>query len=183
MYGVSIDDEPGSPVGTPATRRTIAIHWEWTTEYSRERMATALGVRKSTIDRYIREGPTEGVQAQMEGIETEVRLVAIAELKEQLKQAGSRSRTAEKPVKIWTDDGNLRVEDKTHPESGKITGKYPVPWDMEIGPDHTTRYYRREEVREILQQLVDITGAGEPDEVEVSFDDVWTESAQRDDDS
>lgn len=169
MYGISITDNPDSPVGSPATRRTIAIHWEWTTEYSREEMARALGVQKSTIDRYIREGPTDEVQAQMQGVESEVRMVAVAELKDQLKRAGDRSRTAEKPVKIWRNDaGDLEVKDKENPETGEVTGKYPIPADMELGPDHTARYFRREEVREILQQLTELTGAGEPEQHEIS---------------
>lgn len=168
MYGVSIDDHPDSPVGTPATRRTIAIHWEWTTQYSREEMATALGVQKSTIDRYIREGPTDDVQRQMDGVEKEVRMVAVAELREQLKRAGDRSRTAEKPVKVWTDDDDqLRVNDKTDEETDELTGKYPVPDDMEMGPDHAARYFRREEVREILTQLSELVGAAEPEQHEI----------------
>jgi predicted transcriptional regulator len=177
MYGVSIDDEPDSPVGTPATRRTIAIHWEWTTQYSREEMATALGVKKSTIDRYIREGPTDEVQRLMDGVEQEVRMVAVAELKDQLKRAGDRSRTAEKPVKVWTDeDGNLQVNDEIDDETGKLTGKYPVPDDMEMGPDYTARFFRREEVREILQQLIDLVGAAEPDELEIDVPGVMWEN-------
>jgi len=168
MYGVSIDDRPDSPVGTPATRRTIAIHWEWTTEYDREEMAKALGVQKSTIDRYIREGPTDDVQRLMDGVEKEVRMVAVAELKDQLKRGGARSRTAEKPVKVWTDeDGDLQVNDKVDEETGKLTGKYPVPADLELGADETARFYRREEVREIIDRLVEITGAAEPEQHEV----------------
>lgn len=177
MYGVSIDDRPDSPVGSPATRRTIAIHWEWTTEYSREEMAKALGVKKSTVDRYIREGPTEDVQRMMDGVESEVRMVAVAELKDQLKRAGDRSRTAEKPVKVWTDDdGTLQVNDNHDEDTGELTGRYPVPDDMEMGPDHTARFFRREEVREILQQLTELVGAAEPEqhEVEVSpADAMW----------
>lgn len=169
MYGVSIDDRPDAPVGSPAMRRTIAIHWEWTTEYTREEVAKALGVKKSTVDRYIRNGPTDEVQRMMDGVESEVRMVAVAELKDQLQRAGDRSRTAEKPVKVWTDeDGNLEVKDKRHPETGEVTGKYPVPDDMEIGADTTARYYRREEVRMILEQLTELTGAAEPEQHEVT---------------
>lgn len=169
MYGVSIDDRPDAPVGKPATRRAIAIHWEWTTEYTREEMAAALGVQKSTIDRYIREGPTDDVQRMMDGVESEVRMIAVAELKDQLRRAGSRSRTAEKPVKVWTDDdGDLNVNDKRDEDTGELTGKYPVPHDIEIGPDETARFFRREEVREILEQLTELVGAAEPERHEVT---------------
>lgn len=168
-YGVSIDDERESPVGSPATRRTIAIHWNWTTEYTHEQMASALGVAPRTIREYLSDGPTEEVSEQLAQVEAEVRLVAVAELKDQLKRAGHKSRTAETPVEVWTDDdGDLRVNDEFDEETGELTGKYPVPDDIELGPDETARYFRRQEVREILQQLTDLTGAGEPEQHELT---------------
>lgn len=167
MYGVSIDDEPSSPVGTPATRRTIAIHWEWTTEYTREQMATALGVRKSTIDRYIRDGPTEEVQSKMGDVESEVRMVAVAELKAQLKAAGHRSRTAEKPVKVWPENGDIHVSDIRPNEDAPVVDRVPIPDDYDLMPNEEARYYAREEVRDIIEQLVDITGVAEPDRQQI----------------
>jgi len=173
MYGVNIDDNPDAPVGSPATRRTIAIHWNWTTSYSDAEIASALGVTEHTVKRYYREGPTEEVQAQMDNVESEVRLVAINELREQLKAAGHRSRTAETPVEVWTDDnGHLQVNDKREPETGELTGRYPVPADIDLGPDEEARYYARAEVREILEQLTDLVGAAEPEEVELSLGDI-----------
>jgi len=170
MYGVSIDDDPDAPVGTPATRRTIAIHWNWTTEYTREEMANALGVTPQTIRAYIREGPTGAVKDKVADLESEVRTIAVMELRQQLKEAGHRARTAETPVKVWADDsGNLRVEDKVDEETGRVVGKYPVPADMELGADEQARYYARGEIREILEQLTDLVGAAEPEEHEVSL--------------
>jgi hypothetical protein len=167
MYGVSIDDRPDSPVGSPDTRRTIAIHWEWTTEYTRIEMAKALGVQKRTVDRYIREGPTDAVQKQMADVESEVRLIAVAALKQQLKAAGSRSKTVEKPVKIWQDDsGNVRIREKRD-DTGEVVERAPVNIDVEMMPDEEARYYARAEVREILDQLADLVGAKEPDQLEV----------------
>lgn len=169
MFGISIDDNPDSPVGTPSTRRAVAIHWNWTTDHTTEEIADALGVRPQTVRKYISEGPTDGVQRQMDDVEAEVRLVAVAELRDQLQRAGSRSRTAEKPVKVWTDEnGDLEVKDKQDPETGEVTGKYPVPDDIELGADNTARYFRREEVREILRQLTELTGAAEPEQHEVT---------------
>lgn len=167
MYGVSIDDRPDRPVGTPATRRTIAIHWEWTTDYSREQMANALGVRPSTIDRYIREGPTDEVQEQIKDVESEVRMVAVAELKQQLQAAGARSKTAEKPVKIFeNDDGDVEVRD-VHNDAGDLVDREPIPADVELLPDQEARFYARSEARDIIEQLVDLVGAAEPDELDV----------------
>lgn len=168
MFGVSIDDNPDGPVGTPATRRAIAIHWNWTTDYSTEEIASALGVTARTVEKYLASKPNEEVREQMEGIESEARLVAVAELKSQLQRAGHASRTAEKPVKVWQDeDGHLNVRDVHDEETGELITKEPVPFDVEMGPDETARYFRREEVREILDRLVDLVGAGEPERYEL----------------
>lgn len=167
MWNVSIDDRPDAPVGTPATRRTIAIHWEWTTEYSREEMAAALGVTEKTVERYLSQGPNDEVREQMADVESEVRLAAVAELKSQLKAAGHRSRTAEKPVTIYeTADGDIEVRDVHDDETGELLAKKPVPQDMQLLPDEQARFYSRDEAREIIEQLVDITGAGEPEQHE-----------------
>jgi len=169
MYGVSIDDQPDAPVGSPAMRRSVAIHWEWTTEYSREEIASALGVTKPTVGRYIRDGPTDAVREQMDGLEAEVRMIAVAELKEQLRAAGHRSRTAEKPVKVYkNNDGEIGVRDVRDDDTDELVTKQPVPQDIELLPDEEARYYSRIEARDIIDQLTDLTGAGEPDQVEVA---------------
>lgn len=167
MYGISLDDEPDRPVGTAAVRRSNAIHWNWTTDATEDEIGDALGVSARTVRRYLNEGPTDAVREQMEGVEAEVRMVAVAELRDQLRRAGHRSRTAETPVKVWPEDGDLHVVDVVDEESGKIKDKYPLPEGFEVGADEQTRYYAREEVREILDQLVSLTGAGEPEEVSV----------------
>lgn len=167
MYGVSIDDRPDAPVGTPATRRIIAIHWEWTTEYSREEMAAALGVTPQTIRKYVNDGPTEAVEEQIADVESKVRMVAVAELKEQLKAAGHRARSAATPTEVWQgEDGDIHVRDVTD-EDGEVVKRVPVPEDYDLMPDEEARYYARAEVRDILDQLTNLTGAGEPDQVEV----------------
>lgn len=168
MFGFDLSDSPEHPVGTSTTRRACAIHWNWTTEATEEEIGDALGVTARTVRNYLNEGPTDEVREQMDGVEAEVRMIAVAELREQLRAAGDRARSAEKPVKVWTGpDGTLRVNDKVNPETGELTGKYPVPYDMEVGADEQARYYAREEVRDILDQLVDLTGAGEPEELAV----------------
>lgn len=173
MYGISLDDSPDRPVGTPAVRRTKAIHWNWTTDATHAEIADALGVTKKTVRNYLNDGPTDAVQEQMNRVESEVRLVAVSELRDQLRAAGERSRSADKPVKVWTDaDGNLRVKDKRDPETEELLGKFAVPDDMKLGADEEARYYARAEVREILEQLIDLTGASEPQEHELTLTDV-----------
>lgn len=168
MWGYSLDDSPDAPVGTTATRRAQAIHWRWTTEATYADIADALGVSTETVRRYLNEGPTDAVREQMDGVEAEVRMVAVAELREQLRAAGDRARSAEKPVKVWTDaNGNLTVKDKREPETGELLDKYAVPKGMELGANEEARYYARAEVRDILDQLTALTGAAEPEEVAV----------------
>lgn len=168
MFGVELSDSHDRPVGTTATRRACAIHWNWTTEATEAEMADALGVTARTIRNYLNEGPTDAVREQMDGVEAEVRMIAVAELREQLRAAGDRARSAEKPVKVWTDaNGNLNVKDKREPETGELLDKYAVPHGMELGANEEARYYARDEVRQILDQLTAITGAAEPDEVAV----------------
>lgn len=169
MFGISIDNDPNAPVGTPATRRAVAIHWNWTTDYTTEQIARALGVRPKTVRRYLSEGPSDKVREMMDGVESEVRMVAVAELRYQLKQAGNKSRTAEKPVKIYeNENGEVEVVD-IELEDGGIK-KIPKVQDIRFMPDEEARYYGRQEARQILDQLIDITGAGEPEQVEHTGD-------------
>jgi len=168
MNGIDLSDDPDAPVGTTAVRRAKAIHWNWTTEASNAEIASALGVSESTVRRYLNERPTDAVKEQMEGVEAEVRMIAVAELREQLRAAGDRARSAEKPVKVWTDaNGNLTVKDKREPETGELLDKYAVPHGIELGANEDARYYARAEVRDILDQLTALTGAAEPEELAV----------------
>ena len=166
MFGISIDDDPDRPVGTKPLRRAVAMHWNWTTEYTNADIASALGVRERTVRNYLSEPPSDEVQQAMNSVEAEVRMVAVAELKDQLQRAGHKSRTAEAPVKVWPDDGHLNVVDVTD-DRGEIKDRYPLPDAFEMGKDGEARYYARSEVREILDQLVGITGAAEPDKQEI----------------
>ncbi len=168
MNGVSIDDDPDSPVGSKAFRRAIAIKWRWTTEYTIEEIASALGVRPRTVRSYLEEEPNEEVRQAMKVNEGLIRDIAVSELKEQLRAAGHRARTAETPVKVWTDDnGDLRVRDVRDDETGEVVKRVPIPNDIELGVDAEARYYARAEVRDILDQLTDLVGAKEPEQVEV----------------
>lgn len=167
MHGFSIDQRPDAPVGTPDTRRTVAIHWHWTTEYSTEEIGKALGVSERTVEKYLESTPAEEVRKQLEDIEAEVRYVAVKELKEQLRAAGHRSKTAESPAKVWEDsEGNLRVKDVTD-DDGELVKRVPIPADIELMPDEEARYYARAEVRDILDQLTELLGIAEPEQVEV----------------
>lgn len=162
---------PDNPVGTLQYRVTKAIHWHFCTEKTFEEIGDDLGVHRDTAKAYVKKPPAEEVRKQLADQQREVRLVAYEELKHQLQVAGETSRSAEKPVKVWQDDdGHLRVRD-VYDEDGELVTKKPVPVDVEMRPDETARYFRREEVREILDRLVELVGAAEPDRHEITGED------------
>lgn len=150
---------PDSPIGSKKTRIRKALYWYWARDMTLEEIGEKLGVGTTKVHEYIHASPqSEAVQEQLDNVETQVRFVAIEQLREQLKQAGSRAQSSEKPVKIWTDDsGDLRVRDE-HNDQGELVDKVPVPADMEMGADSEQRFYGRSEAREIIDLLTDIVG-------------------------
>lgn len=162
-------DNPSSPVGSKQYRVVKAIHWHFCTEKTQSDIADELGVSVQKVSEYVNSPPGQETQEALEHQEVQTRLVAFQELKHQLQVAGEASRTAEKPVKVWQDgDGHLQVRDIHDEETGELISKEPVPYDLEMGPDETARYFRREEVREILDRMVTLTGAAEPEQHEHS---------------
>lgn len=156
------------PVGSKQYRVTKAIHWHFCTEKTNAEIADELGVNERTVREYINEPPAEEVQEQLSQQETQTRLVAFEELKHQLQAAGERARSAEKPVKIWQDeDGDLCIRD-VEDDDGELVKRVPVNVDIEMGIDQTQRFYGRQEAREILQMMIDLVGAAEPEQLEVS---------------
>lgn len=150
---------PDHPIGSKKIRIRKALYWYWARDMTQEEIGEKLGVGKQKVSEYIRESPqSEAVQEQLDNLETQVRFAAVEQLREQLKQAGSRAQSAEKPVKIWEDDdGNLMVKDK-HNHEGEVVDKFAVPADMEMGTDAEQRFYGRSEAREIIDLLTDIVG-------------------------
>lgn len=146
-------------VGTRKHRVRKALYYYWTRDLTKEEIGDRLGVSTTTVDTYLHESPqSEAVREQLDNLETKVRYVAVEQLREQLKAAGSRAESAEKPVKIWEDDdGNLIVRDKKD-DAGNTVDKFPVPAGMEMAPDQEQRFYGRSEAREILDLLTDIVG-------------------------
>lgn len=161
-------------------RKTKAIHLDWTTNKSREEIADRLDVHPDTVTRYLNEQlEDEVVDKVWRQRKKEIKLTAVEELRHQLKQAGQRSKSAEKPVKVWEDENGDMVVREESDDSGEVVDRYAVPEDIELAPDEKARYFGRQEVREILELLCDITGVSEPDELEVKGDlfSDWTDSA------
>lgn len=150
-----------NPIGSRKVRVQKALYWYWTKDLNQEEIGEKLGVSRSTVADYISEAPTSpAVQEAVDDLEIQVRFIAAQKLRDQLKEAGVRAESAEKPVKVWTDsNGQLNVKDKRNPETGELTGRYVVPETFELGADEQGRFYGRSEVREILDLLTDIVGA------------------------
>lgn len=153
---------------TPGQREAKAIHLWFTTDMSQSEIGDELGVTQGRISQIVNSEPSQEVQEFVDKQAAQVRVMALQELQRQLQEAGDRSRSAEKPVEVWEEDGYLHVAEDRDPETGELVDKYPIPAGYELAADHDTRYYRREEIREILDQMAELVGAKEPQEVEVS---------------
>lgn len=151
---------PNGPIGSRKMRVQKALYWWWTKDLTQKEIGDKLGVSPQKVREYIREAPTSSaIQERVEDLEVQVRYAAAEKLREQLKQAGVRAESAEKPVKVWQNDaGDLIVRDERD-EIGKLSGRYVVPASFEMGADEQGRFYGRSEVREILDLLTDIVGA------------------------
>lgn len=151
---------PEGPIGTRKMRVQKALYWYWTKDLNQDEIGDKLGVSARKVREYISEAPTSpAVQDAVDDLEIQVRYAAAEKLRDQLKEAGSRAESAEKPVKVWTDsNGQLNVKDERN-DAGELTGRYVVPESFEMGADEQARFYGRSEVREILDLLTDIVGA------------------------
>lgn len=135
---------------------------------TQEEIGDELGVSRQTVNEYIHSPPSEDVQNTLKEQARQVRMSAFSELQRHMREAGQRSRSAEKPIKVWRDDeGELNVQEITNDE-GEVIKHIPIPADMVMGPDKEARFYARKEVREALDMLIDLTGAAEPERVELS---------------
>lgn len=151
-----------------AMRETKAIHWYFCRDMTEEEIADELGVTEQTVSKYLNSEPSQEAQKMIDWKASQVRVMAVEELQDQLQAAGERSKTAEKPVKIYANEnGEVEVKDITDDE-GNIVKKVPKTQDIDLLPDEEARYYAREEARDIIDQMCELVGAKEPQEVEVS---------------
>lgn len=163
-----MSDSPKRAKGSVQWRVNKAIHLWFTTDMTQAEIGDELGVARQTVNDYINSPPAEEVQDTLNTQATQVRMMAFEELRRHLRDAGQRSRSAAKPVKVWTDDdGDLRVKN-IEDDDGDVVKRVPIPADMEMGPDEETRFYARKEIREALDMLIDLVGADEPDRIEIT---------------
>lgn len=134
-------------------------------------IAEELDLTERTIKEYLYSEPSQEVQEMVEWRSKQVRVMALEELRQQLKVAGEKSRSAEKPVKVWPEDGDIKITD-IQDDAGNTVDRIPIPDDFDLLPDETARFFRREEVREIIEQMTELVGAKEPEqhELDVSGD-------------
>lgn len=150
------------PVGTRAHRVTRAIHLHYTTALTQEEIADKLGVGERRVREYLSSEPAKEVEQLVAEQQAQVRIAAFEEYRQQLRKLGSRKRSAEKPCKVWADEnGEVDTYEVTDDDGTRIDLK-PVPQGIEMGPDHTERYYVRSEMREIMRDMRTLVGADAP---------------------
>ena len=158
----------GDPKGTREWRITRAINLTYTTERTQADIAAELGVGPRKVREYLNTEPAADVEEFLAEQQAEVREIATSEYKRSLKEVGEQARTAEEPVKVWTDDhGDLDVvpvygEDEIG--NPVVVDYRPLPQDMEMGPDTIERFHRRDEMREIMRDMRQMVGADAPEE-------------------
>ena len=107
------------PIGTKDHRVRRAIHLRYTSNKSLEEIGEELNVTSETVRSYLNETPAQEVQEKLVEQQAEARIIAYEELKRQLREAGERSRSAEKPVMIFeNEDGELEVRDIHDDDTG-----------------------------------------------------------------
>lgn len=167
------DSLPDGPITNKKNRQRIAFNWVQRKGVPIEEVSERLGVSVDRVEKYVYSLDEEVLQAMVH-TRAEARALASQELQEQLQEVGRKKRTSETDVMVYTDeDGNL-VKEEIEDENGQ-KHILKVPQDIEMQPDEEARFYARQEIREILSMLLDLTGGWEPIEVEkettVSLDD------------
>lgn len=148
-------------------RARKAIEWKFTRDWTNKRIAEELDVAPETVSRYINDPPEE-LKEPIQHFKDELTFATFERLRSQLKEANRRAREAEKPQKVfeYDENGDL-VTEEIHFEDGG-SKLIPKVEDLEMQPDEETRFYARQEEREIIDMLWSLAGVEEPEEVEVS---------------
>jgi len=155
------------PHGSQEYRARKAMEMKWTRDMTNKEIAEELGVRPTTVSNYLNDPPEE-LKEPARKFRHEVVHATIAELRTQLSTAVERARTAETTEKVFeTDENGELVTERVFTDDGRSFMK-PKVTDMEFAPDHAVRAASRQEARQIIDMLWDLTGAGEPEEVELS---------------
>lgn len=150
-------------------RARKAIEWKYTRGWSNQRIADELDVSPVTVSGYINDPPEE-LQEPIKHFKDQLVMGTYGRLQEQLQEANERARNAEQPEKVFKYDNNGElVTEEIHFEDG--SSKFvPKVKGMEMQPDEKSRYFARQEEREIISMLWDLAGAREPEEHEISGD-------------
>lgn len=147
-------------------RARKAIEWKFIRGWTDQEIADELDVTRQTVNGYINDPPKE-LEQPIEHLKEQLTLATVSRLRDQLKEAEHRARTAEKPQKVFAydDDGNL-IADEIELEDG---GSMWVPRveGMEMQPNHKARAAARQEERQIIEMLWSLAGVEEPEQHEI----------------
>jgi predicted transcriptional regulator len=151
-------------------RARKAMEWKWTRNMTNQEIADELGVTRKTVRKYLNDPPEE-LKEPAQHFKRQLIEGTMQHLREQLAAATERARNAERTSKVFAtdEDGNLETE-RIHFEDGG-SKLIPKVEDYEFAPNHEVRAASRREAREIIQMLWNLTGAEEPDELNIGGDD------------
>ena len=150
-------------------RARKAIEWKFTRGWTHKRIAEELDVSVTTVSDYVN-NPPEELQEPVEHFKKELTLATFSRLREQLAEANRRARNAERPEKVfeYDDDGNLRAVEIPLESGGSKW--VPKVKGMEMKPDQKSRYFARQEEREIIEMLWRLAGVEEPAEHKIEHE-------------
>lgn len=149
---------PDGPIHSRAWRVDRSIHLYYVKGWSQSEIGEEIGVSQQKVSEYIHEDPGEEVREQIADRQARTREIAWETLTEHLRAAGRRADTAVAPNEVWTDDeGNVQTVEITDGQ-GNLLERNAVPQSHEMGPDTQERFYGRNEQREALELMAEITG-------------------------
>ena len=155
------------PQGSQLYRARKAIEMKWTRDMTHQEIADELGVRPTTVSQYLNDPPDELKEPAAE-FRQEIIHGTVEYLRQQLATARERAENAETPSKVFATDDNGDLVTQEIELEGGMTKTVPVVEDMEMAPNHEVRSYARQEAREIIQMLWNLSGAEEPEQFEPS---------------
>lgn len=159
---------PDGPIRTREWRVNQAIHLYYSKGRSQSEIGDELGVSQQAVSQYIHEKPGEETREQLTDQAVETRRIAWEDLTTQLREAGRRTDNPRTPVEVWTDENGEVEVAEIRDDTGQVIDRKPVPRGYEMGPDTQEEFYGRNEKREVLELLAEITGASAPEQLEIT---------------
>lgn len=152
---------PDGAIGSREWRVDQAIHLYYSKGWSQADIGDKLGVTQQAVSEYIHDTKGDDVREQIANRQAKTRKIAWETLSEQLREAAHRAEGAEAPNEVWTDENGEVQTVEMRDGRGNLLDREAVPQSHEMGPDTQERFYGRNEQREILELMAEVTGVME----------------------